>query len=447
MQRRHLLLATSAAVLLTACGGDSDPNLIEALEVDADLSLLLEAVRAAGLEGTLRGSGPFTLFAPTNAAFVALLTELGTTKDAVFGDTALLTAVLTTHVLGAEVRSAGVPVGQAVTTLQGGIVKPVAVGGGLGLVDGRNRTANVIAADIRCSNGVIHKIDRVLLPADKDIVQTAIATPQFSILVEAVVAAGLVDALSAPGPLTVFAPTDDAFAALLAELGITKDALLADTALLTAVLTYHVVPGRVLASGVPAGEAVTTLEGGIFKPTAMAGGLAISDGRNRVSNIVVTDVLASNGVIHVIDKVLLPADKDIVQTAIATPQFSILVEAVVAAGLVDALSAPGPLTVFAPTDDAFAALLTELGITKDALLADTALLTAVLTYHVVDGRVLASGVPIGADITTLQGGTFSVDADLAITDGRDRMASIVATDVLASNGVIHVIDRVILPAA
>ena len=304
MQRRHLLLATSAAVLLTACGGDSDPNLIEALEIDADLSLLLEAVRAAGLEGTLRGSGPFTLFAPTNAAFVALLTELGTTKDAVFGDTALLTAVLTTHVLGAEVRSAGVPVGQAVTTLQGGIVKPVAVGGGLGLVDGRNRTANVIAADIRCSNGVIHKIDRVLLPADKDIVQTAIATPQFSILVEAVVAAGLVDALSAPGPLTVFAPTDDAFAALLTELGITKDALLADTALLTAVLTYHVVDGRVLASGVPIGADITTLQGGTFSVDA---DLAITDGRDRMASIVATDVLASNGVIHVIDRVILPA--------------------------------------------------------------------------------------------------------------------------------------------
>jgi uncharacterized surface protein with fasciclin (FAS1) repeats len=144
--------------------------------------------------------------------------------------------------------------------------------------------------------------------------------------------------------------------------------------------------------------------------------------------------------------VLLPADKTVVETAAALPQFSILVEAVAAAGLDDDLSAAGPFTVFAPTNDAFAALLTELGITKDALLADTALLTRVLTYHVLPARVLKADVPVGAAITTLQGGTFTVGATLAITDGQNRTANITATDVLASNGVIHVLDRVILPA-
>jgi uncharacterized surface protein with fasciclin (FAS1) repeats len=446
MHRRNLLLAAGSVTMLAACGGgDSTPNVVEALEIDADLSLLNEAVKAAGLESTLTGNGPFTLFAPTNAAFSAALTELGISKTALFADTTLLSAVLTYHVLASEVRAANVPAEQAVTTVQGGIFKPTAVAGGLAIVDGRNRVANIIATDIVVSNGVIHKIDKVLLPADKTIVETAQSLPDFSILVEAVVAAGLVDALSAAGPLTVFAPTNDAFAALLDELGVSKDDLLASTELLTAVLTYHVVPGRVLASGVPAEQAVTTLEGSIFKPTAVRDGLAIADGRNRVSNIVATDVLTSNGVIHVIDKVLLPADKNIVATAQSLPDFSILVEAVVAAGLVDALSAEGPFTVFAPTNDAFAALLTELGVSKADLLANTDLLTAVLTYHVVPGRVLASGVPIGADVTTLQGATFSVDADLVITDGRERMANIAATDVLTSNGVIHVIDRVILP--
>ena len=154
---------------------------------------------------------------------------------------------------------------------------------------------------------------------------------------------------------------------------------------------------------------------------------------------------ASNGVIHVIDKVLLPANKTIVQTAQAAPDFSILVEAVVAADLVDALSAPGPLTVFAPTNAAFADLLAELGLTKEQLLANRALLTQVLTYHVVNGRVLKADVPVGQPITTLQGETFSVDSSLTITDQRSRRAAIVATDVLASNGVIHVIDKVILP--
>lgn len=141
------------------------------------------------------------------------------------------------------------------------------------------------------------------------------------------------------------------------------------------------------------------------------------------------------------------APPNIVATAQATPNLSILVEAVVAAGLVDALSAPGPLTVFAPTNAAFAALLSELGVSKEALLADKPLLTAVLTYHVVSGRVLKDQVPVNTPIATLQGATFSVGADLRINDGRGRQAAIVATDILCSNGVVHLIDRVILPPA
>jgi len=284
-------------------------------------------------------------------------------------------------------------------------------------------------------------------PQPGNIVQIAQADARFSILAEAVVAADLATTLSGPGPFTVFAPTNDAFAALLTELGLTKAQLLADKPLLTAVLKYHVLSGTVRKAAVPLGAAITPLEGGIFKVDSVGTDLIITDGRNRTSKIVVTDVAAANGVIHAIDKVLLPADKNIVQTAVASaPEFSILVEAVTAAGLVDTLSGPGPFTVFAPTDAAFAALLAELGISKAQLLADTALLDKVLKYHVVSGRVLKAGVPVGTPITTVEGETFSVDASLAITDQRGRTANIVATDVLTSNGVIHVIDKVILPA-
>jgi len=283
----------------------------------------------------------------------------------------------------------------------------------------------------------------------KNIVEVAQSLPDFSILVEAVLAADLATTLSGTGPFTVFAPTNAAFAALLTELGVTKEALLANKALLTAVLTYHVLPGKVEASAVGGvlGQPIATVQGGVFKIEA-TGGLKITDGRNRVANITSTDVAASNGVIHVIDEVILPADKTIVQTAIASaPEFSVLVEAVQAAGLVDALSAAGPFTVFAPTNAAFAAALAELGVTKEALFANTALLTAVLTYHVVPSRVFKAQVPVGSPITTLQGATFTVGSDLAITDQVGRKANIVATDVLTSNGVIHVIDKVILPTA
>jgi uncharacterized surface protein with fasciclin (FAS1) repeats len=281
--------------------------------------------------------------------------------------------------------------------------------------------------------------------SDPDIVQLAQANPDLSILVEAVDAAGLAATLKQPGPFTVLAPTNAAFASLLSELGVTKAQLLADKALLTTVLTYHVLPGTVRKADIPLGKAVTPLQGSIFKVDAVGTALRITDGRNRTSNITATDIHALNGVVHVVDKVILPANKNIVQTAQSLPDFSILVEAVVAADLQGTLSGTGPFTVFAPTNAAFAALLTELGISKAALLANKPLLTKVLTYHVVSGRVLKANVPVGTPITTVQGETFTVNAALAIADQRSRSANIVATDVLTSNGVIHVVDKVILP--
>jgi uncharacterized surface protein with fasciclin (FAS1) repeats len=281
----------------------------------------------------------------------------------------------------------------------------------------------------------------------RNLVETAQADPQFSILVEALTAAKLTGTLSAAGPFTVIAPTNNAFAALLTELGITKAALLADTALLTAVLTYHVLAGKVEAAAVATqlGTAITTLQGGVFK-IERGSGLTITDGRNRQSTITATDLQTTNGVIHVVDKVLLPANKTIVETAQSISDFSILVEAVVAAGLAPTLSGPGPFTVFAPTNAAFAAALTELGISKAQLLASPQL-GDILKYHVLSGRVLKAGVPVATPITTVQGATFTVDARLTITDKLGRTAAITSTDVFTSNGVIHVLDKVILPAA
>ena len=272
------------------------------------------------------------------------------------------------------------------------------------------------------------------------------AESQYSILDEALAASGLRATLAGTGPFTLFAPTDAAFALLLGELGLTKAQLLGNLPLLTSVLRYHVVAGSVKRADVPLGKAVTTVQGGVFKVESSGNDLTITDGRNRTSRISATDALATNGVIHAIDKVLLPANRNIVETAIAAaPEFSILVEAVVAANLQGALSAAGPLTVFAPTNAAFAALLAELGLTKAQLLANTALLTRVLTYHVVSGRVLKADIVVGQAVTTLQGQTFSVGADLFITDQRARRSAIAGTDLFTSNGVIHTVARVLLP--
>src|SRR3990167_6031750 len=307
-----------------------------------------------------------------------------------------------------------------------------------------NRRTVLMAAALGASTTLLQACGGGDDAPQRTIVEVAQNTPDLSILVEAVVAADLATTLST-GTLTVFAPTNAAFAALLTELGVTKEALLANKPLLTAVLTYHVLGSTVVRADVPVGKAITPVGGGFFKIES-SGGLRITDGRNRVSHITATDIPASNGVVHLVDRVLLPANKDIVATAQALPDFSILVEAVMAAGMVETLQGAGPFTVFAPTNAAFAALLAELGLSKAALLADTALLTKVLTYHVVGARVLKAEVPVGTAIATVQGQTFTVDASLKITDQKQRSTAIVATDVFAANGVIHAVDRVLLPA-
>ncbi len=409
-------------------------------------STLEAAIRAADLRDTLRGPGPFTLFAPTNQAFEKLLAELNLTAEQLLANKPLLTQVLTYHVLSARVLARQIEDGATPATVQGqAITLNTDQGRKIQITDARGRTSNVTFTNLRARNGVVHLIDRVILPTDKDIVDIAAGNPEFSILVAAVQAAGLVDTLKGDGPFTVFAPTNAAFAALLQELSLTAEQLLANKPLLTQVLTYHVLASRSLAASFTDGLALATVQGQPVKFKKAGSGLSIVDASGRMSNVVIANVQASNGVVHAIDRVILPTDKNIVQLAVGTPALSILVEAVLAAELQGVLSGPGPFTVFAPTNDAFAALLGELNISKAALLADKALLTKVLAYHVVPAQVLSSGIPFGQPVTSVQGQTFTIGKDLAITDANNRKSNIVATDVAASNGVVHVIDRVILP--
>ena len=444
---KRLALAGVVALVAACGGGHEDPTIAQTVGADSRFSILSAAVAAADLGPALADpNARLTVFAPTNEAFAALLAELGVTQAQLLADKALLTRVLSYHVLGTTVTSPHVPLGKPIATLQGGSLQASLQAARLVLTDERGRVARVTTTDLHALNGVVHVIDRVVLPRG-NVVEMAKANPDFSLLVEAVAKAGLANTLSGAGPFTVFAPTNAAFTALLQELGTTKEALFADTALLGKVLTYHVLsPQLVRKADIRPGKAVTPLQGGFFKIDTDGAVPLITDGRNRTSRIVATDVAATNGVIHVVDRVLLPANRTVVQTAQALPQFSLLVEAVVAADLATILSQPGPFTVFAPTNDAFVALLQELGTTKEALFANTALLRQVLTYHVLGGTVLKADVPVGAPITTLQAGTFTVDATLTLTDQRGRRSRLTATDVLTSNGVIHVIDRVILPS-
>jgi len=274
----------------------------------------------------------------------------------------------------------------------------------------------------------------------KNIVETASSDSRFSILTEALTKAGLVSALEGPGPFTVFAPTNDAFNALFNQLGVSGIAdLSAET--LTPILLNHVISGNVKAADVTTGYAATlnnTAPGqNMVKIFTNKTSSVMVDG----SKVIVADVIASNGVIHAIDKVILPAN--VVTHAINNPNFSILVEAVVKAGLVDALSAAGPFTVFAPTNDAFNALFATLGVSGIAdLTADQ--LTPILLYHVVSGNVTASQVSTGSVPTLKEGSTISIVAD-AMGVKLNGTSNVVATDVQGTNGVIHAIDAVILP--
>jgi uncharacterized surface protein with fasciclin (FAS1) repeats len=287
-------------------------------------------------------------------------------------------------------------------------------------------SSDITATDILTTNGVIHVIDEVLLPPAGDIVETAVAAG-FSTLATALTEAGLVEALQAEGPFTVFAPTDDAFAALPEG---ALDALLADTEALTDVLLYHVVSGQIFSGDLSDGATAETLQGQSIT-VDLSSGVMIDD-----ANVTSADIIAKNGVIHVIDAVLL---LDIVQTVLSNEDFSTLATAVGAANLVDALRGDGPFTVFAPTNDAFAALPEG---TLDALLADTDALTEVLTYHLVEGSVLAADLDGVVSAQTLAG--YPVLFDLS--DGAMiNESNITVTDIYTRNGVIHVIDAVMLP--
>ena len=269
--------------------------------------------------------------------------------------------------------------------------------------------------------------------ATGDLVETAVAAGSFTTLLQAVEAAGLVETLKGPGPFTVFAPNDAAFAKVPAAV---LSGLLADKAALTKVLTYHVVPGRVTSAELSRATWAKTVQGQSLLVGAGEGEIRI-DG----AKVIRADIETSNGLLHVLDTVVLPR-KDLVDTAVGAGSFTTLVAAVKAAGLVETLKGEGPFTVFAPTDAAFAALPAG---AVDGLLKDVPQLKAVLTYHVVAGRVLAGDLKVGTvEVATVEGRKLTVvkTADGAVTVNGAKVAT---ADVIAGNGVIHVIDGVALP--
>jgi uncharacterized surface protein with fasciclin (FAS1) repeats len=285
-----------------------------------------------------------------------------------------------------------------------------------------------------------------LSSATSDIVDTAINAGVFNTLVAAVQAAGLESALRSEGPFTVFAPTDDAFSKL-PEGFVAKLLLPQNQNKLKELLLYHVVAGKILSGDLKWSQFPMTLQGGYLWVRKLWGGTVMVNNARVIS----ADVLATNGVIHVIDAVLIPKGfalepdpptMDIVDTAIAAGVFNTLVAAVQAAELVDALRSEGPFTVFAPTDDAFAKLPS--GLVAALLLPENkSKLQQLLTYHVVAGKILSKDLKFYQRVTTLQGDQVVVIKWFG--NVWVNFARVTTPDVLATNGVIHIINRVLIP--
>jgi len=266
-----------------------------------------------------------------------------------------------------------------------------------------------------------------------NLVEVAESAGDFSTLLVALGAANLTETVAEGGPFTVFAPTDAAFEALPSGV---VEALLADTDLLAAVLTYHVVSGTVGSGALVGQSSVTTLNGAALTVSTSGGDVFVDDSR-----VITADVQAENGIIHVIDQVLLPGVVlDLLQTAERVGGFSTLLAAVDAASLEGVLRGEGPFTIFAPTDDAFDNLPDGV---LASLLADPEALAEILTYHVVAGSLSSGDVVAQSEIGTVNGASVAVSVEGEVVRIND--ATVLAVDVQATNGVIHVIDSVLLP--
>jgi transforming growth factor-beta-induced protein len=430
-------------LFISACEDDDDTmtmnTIVDVAQENPELSTLVDALVAAGLTDFLSGPGPYTVFAPTNAAFQAMDPA---TLNTVISTPSLLTALLQYHVSNGKVMSTDLSNGSVPTLLAGQNIE-VNVDDGVVL----NGSSNVTEADVDADNGVIHIIDEVLLPDDfvaETIVQIAAGNPDFSTLVAILSLPELSDLLAAANnptsDLTVFAPTNDAFAALFATLGKSEISEV-PVEILNEIVQYHILGGAVFSDELSNGEAETLLEGESVT-IDISNGVKVDD-----SNVVIADVAAINGVIHAVDAVLLPsyaasAVGTISEIVLFDNEFTILANALRKAELLETVSTTDDLTLFAPDNAGFiAAGITSLeGLEKEDL-------TPVLLYHVLNAKVLSTELPesgIAKTLSNEQNIYLGYLTDRVLINGLSR---ITAVDMVKSNGVVHKINRTLVPPA
>ncbi|MFK8057764.1 MAG: fasciclin domain-containing protein [Saprospiraceae bacterium] len=416
-----LLLVFSTVAILRA------QTVVDIIVNSPDHTILETAVITAGLQTTLATAGPFTVFAPTDAAFNAL--PQGTVA-ALLADTVTLTNILLYHVLGADVPASAIPTGQSyATSLYADLsIQLLNTMSGVSI-----NQATVTTPNLTAINGVVHVVDQVLLPLS--IADAVSYSSVHETLEVALDTTGLLGVFADPtnGNFTLFAPTDDAFDALPTG---TVAALLNDLPALQDILLYHAIGFAVPASGVPTLAWGTTVGNGYsLQVQSNAAGVFINETQVRIA-----DIRCVNGIVHVIDGVLLPPT---IEDWVATSPIHTTLEAGVGiAGLGAALSdGASQLTLFAPTDAAFADVDTAV---LGSLLRDPAALTEVLTYHALGDTLFSDAIPMGLSFAqTLSGYTAQVEAGTDII--LDAEAPVTLANQLTTNGVIHVLGAVLIP--
>ena len=440
------------------------PNIVTFATADPIFSTLVSALTRSDLTTDFVGvlstdsataPAPFTVFAPINDAFNRLLTELNLTSLSQI-DEPTLDVVLKNHVVGgANVLDSNLTDNLTISTLGGDITADIS--GGARLTDSSGRVSDIIATNVQANNGVIHAINKVILPLQQpttnNIVDVAVGSENLSTLVAALERADLVTTLANQGPFTVLAPSNEAFNTFLSDNGFSNlDDVPVDV--LNNILRNHVIGGRLESTDLTTGYA-STFATTSASDASMSIFIDTSNGVtfNGVSSVTNANIEADNGIVHLVDAVIgLPS---VVTFAVADPTFSTLVAALTRDDLttdfVGVLStatgtSPAPFTVFAPTNDAFGSLLSELGIAGLADI-DEPTLEAVLKNHVVAGaNVFDTDLTDNLTITTLGGDiTANVTGGVTLTDANGRVSDIITTNVQANNGIIHAINKVILP--
>ena len=449
-----MMLLIGLPFLISSCSDDDDDdngtkdmNIVEIAQQTPELSTLVDALVAANLTEALSGDGPFTVFAPTNAAFNKIDSE---TLNNIIANPALLTALLQYHVVSGDIMSGDLSNGPVQTLLSGQTIDVNVSGGTVTL----NSSSEVTEADIDASNGVIHIIDEVLFPEDfyaMTLAQIVAGSDNHTILLSALAKPELSDLLAAANDptsdLTVFAPTDAAFEAVLAALGKTSiDEI--PVGVLKEIVTYHILGGAATSDQLSNGDVNTLLPGIPGGPEFEFVTVNIDDGvKINGANVTAADLKAVNGVAHVVDAVLLPSYVaysvgTIAEVVQFNNDFTILNAALRKAELLETVAKTDNLTVFAPDNAGFvAAGITSLdGLEKEDL-------TPILTYHVLGAVVKAADLPADGMATTLNGEMIYLGY---LNQGRvliNGLTEIKAVDIEKSNGVIHVIDRTLVPPA